>query len=107
MKEEQNVTEEIEEIKPEAVDDTTTAAAANEPEASEGAAEETWDHKRGRKRAASPDVKEEQQQQLDASQMPSSPKRARPDNDVCIITHEEVPFDQSLVVLDWCKFTKC
>ena len=60
--------------------------------------DETWDHKRGRKRAASP-IKEEDQNTQE--QQPPSPKRAKPDSDVCIIAQEEEPFDQTLVVLDW------
>lgn len=74
------------------------AAAPEGGTAGEGEAEdESWDHKRGRKRAGSP-VKTEEEDS-------SAYKKVRSDSEVSIIPGQENQdtFDKSLVVLDWCK----
>ncbi|XP_018015790.1 heterogeneous nuclear ribonucleoprotein U-like protein 1 isoform X2 [Hyalella azteca] len=58
----------------------------------EGAEDESWDHKRGRKRGASP-VKTEEEDT-------NAAKKSRSDMDVCIISGQEDAFDKSLLVLD-------
>ncbi|KAF2356981.1 SAP domain [Trinorchestia longiramus] len=76
------------EVKTEA--DAAAAPAEAEPEPQE---DESWDHKRGRKRAGSP-VKTE-------PDTASNAKKIRPDADVCIISGQDDSFDKSLLVLDW------
>ena len=63
--------------------------------------DESWDHKRGRKRAASP-LKEELDEGEGAEEIAA--KKARQDAEVFLVSRDEDPFDKSLVVLDWCEY---
>lgn len=88
------------EVKEEAADPVKMETEEEEDVKVEAAGEdESWDHKRGHKRAGSPIKGEED----GGEAQESSPKKSKQDAEICLVSRDEDPFDKSLVVLDWCK----